>query len=250
MKITNLQQNIIRNLPFRAEKQVEQKSSDKEAISFAKKHKDEKFSFPVLATTIAGTIIPMLFIRKKQGLNLKNGTLKNLSFLQKAKAILKSFDIKYEMPEMIMTASGSVLGGLAGGLLFDKNKDKHNKMAKIKEFVFQMFNVCIPILIGDQAVKFAEKKNWKGNWVKVAAPIIAIGAGMPIAATISNTINNKIVDREHPETRKLRIKDAFVHVDDFAGVLILSHVPFADKLQRILPFLYGMCGYEAGTKQH
>lgn len=257
MKIANLQHNIIRNLPFRAETQIEQKTSDKEAISFAKKHKDEKFSFPVLATTIAGTVIPMLIIRKyqiKQGKlqALNTNALKSMDFKTKAKTILKSFDIKYEMKEMLYTAFGSVAGGLAGGLLFDKNKDKHTKKVKIKEAVFQMFNVSIPIIIGDQIVKFTDKRNLKSGWVKLLTAVLAVGAGMPIAAKISNTINSNVVDKQCPDRRKLRVRDAFVHLDDFVGVLVLSKIPLIDKLHvdKILPVLYGTCGYEAGTKQH
>lgn len=255
MKIISPQSTIIRKLPFKAETQIEQKPSEQKVNGVEKKQvSKEKFSFPVLATTIAGTIIPMLIIRKYQ---IKNGkvkgfskeSLKNLKFLKKSETVLRSFDIDYSSKEMLMVSSGAVLGGLAGGLLFDKNKEKTNKIAKVKESVFQIFNVSIPIVIGDQVVKLANKKNWTGAWVKVVAPVIAIGTGMPIAATISNIINNKVIDKEHPDKRKLRVRDAFVHVDDFAGVLVLTKVPFADELKKILPFLYGMCGYEAGTKK-
>lgn len=252
MKIISFRPNIAKKLPFKAEAPIEQKPSEQEVNSAEKKHESKKkFNFPVLATTIAGTLIPMLFIRKKQGLNLKNDALKNLNFSQKAKTVLKSFDIKYEMPEMLMTAFGSVLGGLAGGLLFDKSKEKDSKIAKIKESVFQIFNVSIPIVIGDQIIKFADKKKWKSPWVQVATTVIAVGAGMPIAAKISNTINNKVIDKEHPDNRKLRIKDCFVHLDDIAGVIALSKIPLAQQLhvERILPFLYASCGYEAGTKK-
>lgn len=255
MRIVNYQPNIniARACSFKGEASNGQASSMEELnIQPDKKQENtKKFSLPVLLTTITGVLIPILLIRKNQGLNIKKGTLKEMDFKTKAKSFLKSFDIKYEMPEMLMTAFGSVVGGLMGGLLFDKNKDKESKRSKIKESVFQLLNVSTPIIIGDQILKFADKKKWKSPWVQVATAIIAVGAGMPTAAKISNTINNKIIDREHPDNRKLRIKDAFVHVDDFVGVLVLSKVPLADKLhvERILPFLYGMCGYEAGTKQ-
>lgn len=254
MKIISSQSPIIRKLPFKAETPIEQKPSEQKVNSAEKKHESKKkFNFPVLATTIAGTIIPMLIIRKQQ---IKNGklsdfsreSLKNLNLKDKVKTVLKSFDIDYTSKEMLMTASGSVVGGLTGGLLFDKNKE--NRTAKIKEAIFQIFNVSVPLLIGDQIVKFTKKKHLeKKPLVQLATAIFAIGTGMPIAAKISKTINNKIIDKEHPDKRKLRIRDAFVHVDDFAGVLVLSGVKYADVIKRVLPFLYGMCGYEAGTKK-
>lgn len=255
MRIVNYQPNIniTRAFSFKGEtSDVQTPSVKEENIQPEKKQENsKKFNLAVLATTIAGTLIPILIIRKKQGLNLKKVDLIGKDFKTKAKTVLKSFDIKYEMPEMLMTAFGSVAGGLAGGILSDKNKNKESKRSKIKESVFQVLNVSIPIVIGDQIVKFTEKRKWKSPWIQLATAIIAVGAGMPTAAKISNTINNKVIDREHPDNRKLRIKDAFVHVDDFVGVLVLSKIPLADKLhvERILPFLYGMCGYEAGSKK-
>lgn len=252
MRITSFQNSIVKKLPFKSETPIEPEPSEQKVNSVGKNQMSkEKFSFPVLATTIAGTLIPMLFIRHKQGLNLKEGALKNLIFSQKAKAVLKSFDIEYKLKEMLMVSSGSVLGGLAGGLLFDKSKEKDSKIAKVKESVFQIFNVSVPIVIGDQIVKFTEKKQWKNPLVQLATAVVAVGAGMPIAAKISNTINNKVVDKEHPDNRKLRIKDAFVHIDDFAGVIALSKIPLAQQLhvERILPFLYASCGYESGSKE-
>lgn len=261
MKIISSQQTITRKLPFKAETQINQEHSgqkpSEQKVNSAEKQQESKakFSFPVLATTIAGTLIPILFIRKHQ---IKSGkisgfnkeSLKNLNFLKKAETVLRSFDIDYTSKEMLMVSSGSVLGGLVGGLSFDKNKERANKIAKVKESVFQMFNVAVPLLISDQIVKFTKKKHLeKKPLVQLATAIIAIGIGMPIAAKISKTINNNVIDKENPDKRKLRIRDAFVHVDDFAGVLVLSGVSYANVIKRVLPFLYGMCGYEAGTKK-
>jgi hypothetical protein len=203
----------------------------------------------VLLATIAGTILPILLIRKYQGKTLQSGTFKGLDFKTKTKEILKSFNIEYGLKEMLFTSFGSTLGGLSGGLLFDK---KENKKCKIKESVFQLSNIAIPTSIIAGLLKLTEKcKNPKAILPKIAAVITGIGVGMPIAAITSNKINNTIVDKDNQSKRKLKIKDCFVHIDDLVGALILTKIPFADKLHadKILPALYGICGYEAGTKQ-
>ena len=211
--------------------------------------KAKKFKLPVLLTTIAGTILPILVIRKYQGKTLQSGCFKGLDFKSKAKAVLKSFNIEYGLKEMLFASFGSTLGGLSGGLLFDK---KENKKAKIKESVFQLSNIAIPTSIIAGLLKLTEKcKNPKAILPKVAAVVAGIATGMPLATIASNKINNTIMDKDNQAKRKLRLKDCFVHIDDLVGALILTKIPFADKLHadKILPALYGICGYEAGTKQ-
>jgi len=204
-----------------------------------------------LATTIAGTIIPMLIIRHYQGKTLAKGELKGLEFKEKSKAVLKSLNIEYGLQEMIYTSFGSIAGGLFGGLALNKNEDK-SKKAKIKEAIFQFSNIAIPTSIVAGLLKLSEKgKGTVGVLFKIASVFVGVGAGMPIAAAVSNKINNTVVDKENPDKRKLRLKDAFVHVDDLVGAVALAKVPFLDKLpiDKILPILYAMCGYEAGTKE-
>ena len=247
--------NIKRDLAFNSAV-VEPKAQEKTAVEqipqkINEKALTKKFSLPVLLTTIAGTIIPILVIKKHQGKNAEQVLSKVVDFKSRMKAIYEPLNITYKLKEMLSVSAGSILGGLTGGFLFDKNKDKENNKSKIKEAVFQLLNVSIPIIIGEQAVKFTKKKKLNGALPQLASAVIAVGAGMPIAAKISNTINNKVIDKENPDNRKLKIKDCFVHIDDFIGVFVLSGIPLAKKLQveKILPFLYGMCGYEAGTKK-
>lgn len=213
------------------------------------KEKSKKVSLQVIATTFVGTLIPMLIIRKYQGKGLTIMALKGMNPSAKIKALVKSFDMTYGLKEMFLTSFGSITGGLSGGLIFNKNEDKK---CKIKESVFQFSNIVIPTSIVAGLLKLTEKnKNPKSILPKIAAVITGIGIGMPFAATISNTINNKIIDKNHPHKRRLRFKDCFVHVDDLISALVLAKIPFADKLhvEQLLPILYGFCGYEAGSKQ-
>lgn len=208
----------------------------------------EKFSIPVLLATVMGTLIPIFAIRKYQNRTLKSDALKDLYFPSKAKKLFKSFNINYGLKEMLFTSFGSVLGGLLGGLLFKKDE---NKKTKIKESVFQVCNIAIPTSIVAGLLKITEKnKKLKGVLPKILSVAIGIGAGMPIAAMVSNNINNGLVDKENPNIRNLKLKDCFVHIDDLVGALVLARIPFADKLHvdKILPVLYGVCGYEAGVK--
>lgn len=255
MKINNYQINSDnrRNLAFIGEvsepKIQEKPQVEQGPQKIQQKETPKKFNFPVLLTTITGTILPILVIRKYQGRSINNVALKYMGFKAKAKEILKSFDIEYGLKEMLFTGFGSIAGGLSGGLIFNKDEDKK---CKIKESVFQAGNIVIPTSIVAGLLKLTEKcKNPKAILPKIAAVIAGIGLGMPLAAVISNKINNTIMDKDTPCKRKLRVKDCFVHVDDLVGALVLAKIPFADKLhvEQLLPILYGMCGYEVGTQK-
>jgi len=213
--------------------------------------KKQKNNPAVLAATIAGTLVPMFIIRGYQGKALKSGALKGLDLGAKAKAVLKSFHIEYGLNEMLYTSFGSIAGGLFGGLAFSKNEDK-TKKAKIKESIFQFSNIAIPTSIVAGLLELSKKSKSKyETLLKIASVIVGVGAGMPLAAAVSKKVNNTFVDSKNPDTRQLKLKDAFVHVDDLVGAIALAKVPFLDKLpiDQILPVLYAMCGYEAGTKK-
>lgn len=243
----NINSNIYTNFSSNSKPQ-EIKNIKSEQILTNKKE-PKKNNFLIFLTTVAGTLLPILVIRKYQGKTLNTGVLKGLDFKSKAKEVFKSFNIEYGLKEMLFTSFGSILGGLSGGLLFKKDENKKNK---IKESIFQFSNSSIPTIIVAGLLKLAEKsKNPKAILPKITAVITGIGAGMPIAAITSNKINNTIVDKDNSCKRKLRVKDCFVHLDDLIGALVLAKIPFADKLHvdKILPVLYGMCGYESGVKR-
>lgn len=212
-----------------------------------KKHK--KFDLPVFVSTMLGAVVPIIAIRKYQGKALKAGALKDMDFAGKAKTFFKSLNIKYELKEMLLISFGSVAGGLFGGLVSGKKEDKKSK---VKESVFQALNVAIPTTLVATLLDAAEKsKKAKGILPKIAAVVLGIGVGMPSAAILSNDINSSVIDRDNQQQRKLSLKDCFVHIDDLLGALVLAKIPFADKLhvEKILPALYMLCGYEAGSKK-
>ena len=172
---------------------------------------------------VAGTVIPMFMIAKKQKVSI--------------------FKIDYKVKEMITTSLGSIVGAVIGGLLADK---KENKTQKIHEGVFQFMNATIPTVITGAMFALCNKVKALNNVpTKIAGTGISLIGGMLLAAKLSNKINDpqdKIPDR------KLTIKDAVANADDALGVLVLAKVPIAQRLQidKTLPAVYGWCGYRAG----
>jgi hypothetical protein len=132
----------------------------------------------------------MLVIRKYQGKILQTNALKGMDFLSKIKTVLRYFNLNYGLKEMLITSFDSILGGLAGGLLFNKNE---NKKSKIKESVFQFNNIAIPTSIVAGLLRLT--KDLKSIFPQIASIIVRIGAEMPIATTVSNKINNSIIDK-------------------------------------------------------
>ena len=48
--------------------------------------------------------------------------------------------------------------------------------------------------------------------------------------------------------RKLTLKDTIANLDDMIGLLVLAKFPLAEKLhiEKLLPFIYALCGFRAG----
>ena len=171
----------------------------------------------IAAGSIVGTIIPMALLAKSQKCKLYN--------------------IKYGVKEMILVSAGSIAGGLASGVLFDK---KEHKKQKINESVFQFMNASVPPLLTSALYSFS--KNIK---YRIASTIVGLFGGMHIAAKLSNIINDP---HDKVPDRKLSFKDSIANIDDALGVLILAKVPIAEKLHvdKTLPAIYSWCGYRAG----
>ena len=93
--------------------------------------------------------------------------------------------------------------------------------------------------------KFLENsKSLKDNKI---ARIVGIAAsllvGMKGAAVLSNFINDP---NDKVPDRKLTMKDAVANIDDALGALAIAKVPFADKVEKIIPLIFVWCGYRAG----
>lgn len=184
---------------------------------------DTSAKYKVIAGAGVGTLLPMLFIAKKQKTNI--------------------FKIKYNTKEMLMLSSGAIVGGLAAGIYSGK---KEHRKQKIHEGVFQFLNATIPTLLTASLLSLTKKcKNINNNIGKLISAVVGLAGGMLLASKLANFINDpydKVPDR------KLTLKDSIANIDDAVGILVVSKVPLTDKLQieKTLPAIYGLCGYRAG----
>lgn len=229
-------------------------------------HKEESLNKQVLLGSAIGTLLPILTIQKYQKKAVSLETLKKIP--QEIKLLFKSvmagnlkeaqspslkklgtsFKIDYGLKEMLMVSVGAILGGLSGGIASDKGSDH---TTKIKESLFQISNVSVTTSLITVLLGVAKKLKNEKSAPKIAAVICGISAGMPIAVAVSNKINNIFFNQKVEDNRKLKVKDSYVHIDDFLGALVLAKVPFADKIHidKIMPLLFMSCGYEAGSKE-
>ena len=170
-----------------------------------------------------GTIIPMFFLAKHQNKNM--------------------FKLHFGLKEMVLVSLGSIAGGVGAGLAVDK---KEHAKQKLNEGVFQFLNASLPPLLVMPAIKGCEKVKTLNNMTtKAIATVGVLFGGMKIAATLSNVINDP---KDLEPDRKLTFKDALANIDDALGIFVLAKMPFAKYLhaEKLLPAIYGWCGYRAG----
>lgn len=191
-----------------------------------------------LIGSFAGVVIPTILFSRKQNPSLKVDSIKNF---------FKLFDIEYELPQILTVGLGGVIGGLTGGLVDRKEKDKLQKM---EEATFQVMNITFPALLVDASVKLTTKTKMLNNAVaKIALTCLSILVGAGTAVKVSNAVDDKFFDKyNHDPERKFKKKDLLIHVDDLLGSLILAKIPFAEKLHvnKILPLIYTWSGYHVG----
>lgn len=176
----------------------------------------------VTAGSVVGTVLPMIYLAKKQNAKLYN--------------------IKYGLKELLLVSTCAIAGGTAAGMLAEKEHAKQ----KLNEGVFQFMNAAVPALLCGGLLGFSKKfKSLDNNIFKIGSTAVGLLAGMHIAAALSNKINDPL---DKVPDRKLTIKDSIANIDDALGILVLTKVPIAEKLHfdKILPVIFSWCGYRAG----
>ena len=233
--------------------------------------------YGVLATTLTGVGTALAFISKKQGFSLSPSRIAKTPI--KDWAIFKIYNKKHpartllelEVKEIVTVAAGSVAGGLAGGLIFDKK----NRKAKLREALNQMLgNVLVPVaFVGGGArlydkfkhqilshvpqfktdsltknkLKFAKGVN---KFLKIipsaGITIAALGAGIITGNKVSNFINEKVYHKK--VERKIRGTDFAPHVDDLsmAVTLMADKSPISTMITRTVPAFLCVPGIETG----
>ena len=175
-----------------------------------------------------GTAASCAILAKRAGYSLKPSKMFNL------KNIKNSFlaKVKYHDDKVIPIGIGSILGGLAGGYMIDK--DPKARKEKRREALMQVGNVSIPIL----TVDFLSEKL--GKYGKVAK---TCGANV-----IMNRVNNFLF--RHKENRDMKLTDFSAHVDDaLVAASYVSTSAIVDDIARIIPLALMIPGNEVGNKK-
>ena len=173
---------------------------------------------------IAGTVLPMMFMMKKQ--KVKN-----------------PFKLQYGLQEIIGMSASSIVGGVAVGMIGENKKTNENKL---KEGLFQFMNASIPTWIVGGVLKLCESSK---NFNNIPGKIMSIAGGLIVGMYGAASVSNLICDpHDKRPDRKLTLKDCLINIDDALGVLVLAKFPCADKLhfEHLLPFIFAYCGYRSG----
>ena len=171
-----------------------------------------------------GTVIPLFAMMKKQ--KVKN-----------------PFKLEYNLANMLVLSGAPIVGGVSVGMI---GNDLETNWAKSREGVFQFFNAAIPTWLAGATLKWCETTKGLNNIpVKIASIAATILIGMHGAAALSNMICDP---KDNYPDRKLTLHDSLANLDDMVGVLVLAKFPIVDKLylDKLLPIIYGYCGYRAG----
>lgn len=225
----------------------------------------------VLASSAAGMTPVLAGLAKRKGFSIN--PVKIIKTPVKDWAIFKYSPegkyIKFEGPQIIATAMGSVAGGFIGGALVD---DKANLKAKKREVLSQLLgNVMVPVgcVAGGAKLynKYADQiegampqiKSFKKP-AKIINSILRkipnatttiglLGVGIYLGNKVSNLINEKLYHKK--VDRNIRPSDFAPHVDDLcmAATMMNENSSFGAKLGRIIPLALLVPGYETGIAQ-
>lgn len=226
------------------------------------------------AMAALGVVTSLAMISKHQGFSLSPSRIAKTPI--KDWAIFKITDknrpnekiLTMEAPQILLMGLGSVLGGLAGGAIFDK---KENFSAKCSEAVNQLLGdvsiplgfVAVPTLIYKKFEKLATKdtnhlklqkmsKFVAGNkFLKVLCPTLVSGTSLATGIIAGNKVSNAINEKVHgiKADRGIRITDFAPHIDDvcLAITLMAEKSPVGDIISKFVPIALTVAGIETGN---
>lgn len=228
----------------------------------------------IAATSALGVASAVALISKHQGFSLNPSKIAKTPL--KDWAIFKITDknrpnekiLTLEAPEILGIGAGSVLGGLAGGAIFDK---KENFPAKCAEAISQFIGdisiplsfVAIPTLIYKHFEGLAKKQTQhlklqaaskfiQGNkFLRILCPTVVSGTSLGVGIIAGNRVSNKINEKLSGEkpNRGIRITDFAPHLDDvcLAITLMAKNSPVGDIISKFVPIALTVAGIETGT---
>ncbi|MBR6163448.1 hypothetical protein IKQ26_06135 [bacterium] len=157
----------------------------------------------------------------------------------------------YSDKQLILIGAGSVLGGLIGGSISDKENMKY----KYKEGLHQFFgNILAPIgvltvseKILDATKVLTKVKQPYSTIIKSAATIGSLVLGMHLGNSLVSKFTDKLFHEK--DNHKIKIEDYSVHTDDLC--MAISHIGKGSLISRIavhcLPFAFLLSGYKTGA---
>lgn len=184
--------------------------------------------------------------------------------LKKSGSPTKFMNLRYGEKEVIALGASSIVGGLAGGSLFDK---KSNLKPKLREGIRQLAgNILAPVGLLAVNLKLLEKSKLALPLIKESSkaakalnPVIkglprmlvtcfSLVAGMEIGNTLINKVNNKVFNEN--EVKHTKPSDYSAHADDicFASTFMFNNPAIQSFVSKILPATFLVAGYETGTK--
>lgn len=227
------------------------------------------------ATSALGVATAVAVIAKKQGFSLSPSKIAKTKL--KDWAIFKITDekrpdekvMKFAWKEIMSMGIGSVLGGLAGGAIFDK---KENLPSKFQEAVSQFLGditmplsiVAIPTMIYKKFEDLADNvdtkqlklknisKYIKNNKVlRILCPTLVSGTSLAVGIITGNKVSNKLNEKVHgiKQERGIRATDFAPHLDDvcLAITLMADKSPVGDIISKFVPIALTVAGVETGT---
>ena len=220
------------------------------------KYNQQKSKKAVTVASIAGSALGIA------------GTVAGLyAVAKKGNPATSLLNLKYAEKDALIIGAGSILGGLAGGLIADKNKENVNP--KLREASQQFVgNTLFPIVSSALANKALDRTGFKlpqinsnskfakvANIVLSAAPkvIVTLGSlvgGMQIGNKVMNAVNNKIFKEEVKHS--IAPEDMLVHSDD---ICLATNMLFKDTkvissiTSKALPLTMIIPGAKAGMQQ-
>lgn len=239
------------NFPFKSEK-----TSQKEK---------KKFNLNIFGFTTMTTFLPLTLLALKRR---KNPPIPPKSRLG---------ELMHEVKDLGIMATGSIGGGLASGMWFDKSEDK-NPWLKIKEANYQFIsNNLTPVicqaflmagidkhLIGKDKIielkrnielnsqkKHIPVKKWqlyinKVNGYRMLGGLGGIVSGLLIGSQLTDILNNRIIKKGDKYERKIEPHDFVIQADNVFAAMALLKIPYVKEV--IMPFLSVISGYQAGVK--
>ena len=164
-------------------------------------------------------------------------------------------NLSYEEADVLLIGAGSVLGGLAGGLIADK--DKKNVIPKLREASQQFIgNMVFPISILACANKLLNKYVFKSNQtpasakgilLKSAVCVASLVGGMELGNKVMNKVNNKVFKEDIKHD--VKAEDYLVHADDLcltANMVLKDFKSVSAITSKLLPFTFIVAGSKTG----